>query len=593
MSDQGRLVLGRYRLVERVGHGGMGTVWRAEDELLGRHVAVKKLHVPPHLHDDELERLYERTRREARSAARIAHPNVTVVHDVVDDEGLPCIVMEYVPSVTLGDVLKQRGSLPVEEVARIGSAMAAALRAAHGAGVLHRDIKPANVLLGHDGRIVLTDFGIAVEPGAPSLTKTGELVGSIHYLAPERLRGGIADPGPASDLWSLGATLYQAVEGRHPFQRDTAIETAYAIAAHPHDPPRRAGELTSVIEGLLVKEPGQRMDAAEAAHLLHRATGQQTSGGQTSRTQQLPFSSEAPTRVGPEAGTPWPAQGRPGPATGNQRAAQDHPTPPTGGQWPGQEHPTPPTGARPPTGATTAPATATGGRGRRAALWSLAAVALAGAVTAGVTLWPDTGTTSANAGPQHSGTASDAARPSPSPSPGGHGEASGNGGASKDAEASSPPKPTPPPPVPSGYTLQRSEKGFSVPVQDGWSPQQRAGGGLTFVDPTNLAGLRVDVTKFAGSDPLQHWRDTQEEQTRRDTPGYERVRMDSTRFRGKPAGYWEFTFQGKERGFRAAEVGFSTDDGTQYVIYLSAPSEQWDHFKPAFDAAVEGIRLPE
>lgn len=205
----------RYRLVERIGRGGMGTVWLAEDELLGRPVAVKKLLVPPHLNDDEIETLYERTRREARSAARITHPHVVVVHDVVDDEGLPCIVMEYVPSVTLGDLLKREGALPPGEAARIGRSMAAALRAAHDAGVLHRDIKPANVLLGHDGRIVLTDFGIAVQSGTPSLTRTGELIGSIQYLAPERLRTGIAEPGPACDLWSLGATLYQAVEG-HP-----------------------------------------------------------------------------------------------------------------------------------------------------------------------------------------------------------------------------------------------------------------------------------------------------------------------------------------------------------------------------------------
>ncbi|MGN5382142.1 serine/threonine-protein kinase [Streptomyces lasalocidi] len=249
----------------------MGTVWRAEDELLGRYVAVKKLHVPPHLHDDEVQRLHERTRREARSAARITHPNVIVVHDVVDDEGLPCIVMEYIPSVTVSDLLKRQGTLPPVEAARIGRAMAAALRAAHDAGVLHRDIKPANVLLGHDGRIVLTDFGIAVEPGTPSLTRTGELVGSIHYMAPERLRAGIAEPGPACDLWALGATLYQAVQGSSPFQRGTPMETAYAIATEECPPPSKAGHLTSVIEGLLVKEPEQRMDAHEAERLLSRA----------------------------------------------------------------------------------------------------------------------------------------------------------------------------------------------------------------------------------------------------------------------------------------------------------------------------------
>ncbi|MEV4442506.1 serine/threonine-protein kinase, partial [Streptomyces sp. NPDC049577] len=215
-SESGRLIAGRYRLTERVGRGGMGTVWRAEDELLARQVAVKRLHVQPGLEEDELATLYERTRREARSAARINHPNVVVVHDVVEDGGLPCIVMEYVPSTTLGDLLKQRGTVGPEEAARIGRGMIAALRAAHAAGVLHRDVKPGNVLLGHDGRIVLTDFGIAHSTGTSTLTKTGEMVGSIDYISPERVKG--AKPGPAADLWALGATLYQALEGRPPFR---------------------------------------------------------------------------------------------------------------------------------------------------------------------------------------------------------------------------------------------------------------------------------------------------------------------------------------------------------------------------------------
>ncbi|HET6355821.1 serine/threonine-protein kinase [Streptomyces sp.] len=280
MSDRGRLIAGRYRLYERIGRGGMGTVWRAGDELLGREVAVKKLHVPHHLQDDELATLYERTRREARSAARINHPNVVVVHDVLEDEGLPCIVMEYVRSRTLGEVIKKDGPVSPLEAARVGRGMIAALRAAHRAGVLHRDVKPANVLLGLErdegddpgrpgGRVVLTDFGIAVASGTSTLTRTGELIGSFDYLAPERLRGG--GPGPASDLWALGATLYQALEGVAPFHRDTPIETAYAIAAEPYQPPRRAGALTPVIEGLLEKDPERRMTAEQVERLLSGA----------------------------------------------------------------------------------------------------------------------------------------------------------------------------------------------------------------------------------------------------------------------------------------------------------------------------------
>lgn len=269
MSDEGRRIAGRYTLTEQIGRGGMGTVWRADDEVLGRQVAVKRLHARPELSADELATLYERTRREARSAARIAHPNVIVVHDVVDDDGRPCIVMEYVPGPTLAELLKDGRTLPYQEAARIGLDMVAALRAAHAAGVLHRDVKPGNVLLGAGDRIVLTDFGIAMTDGTSTLTKTGEMVGSIHYMAPERIRG--LTPGTASDLWALGATLYQAVEGRPPFRRPTAMETAYAIAVDPLEPMKQAGPLEPLIEALLIKEPGERPTAQQTERALQTA----------------------------------------------------------------------------------------------------------------------------------------------------------------------------------------------------------------------------------------------------------------------------------------------------------------------------------
>ncbi len=327
VSDEGRLVAKRYRLAERIGRGGMGTVWRAADELLGRQVAIKQLHISPHLAADELATLYERTRREAQSAARIAHPNVVVVHDVVDDRGVPCIVMEYVPSTTLADVLKRKGRIEPEEAARIGRGMIAALRAAHAAGVLHRDVKPGNVLLGiggspgpghhtdgapgdreasgghravghgplGDGRVVLTDFGIAVASGTSTLTKTGELVGSIDYVAPERVKGG--KPGPASDLWALGATLYQAVEGRPPFRKNTAFETAYAIAVDELPPLRHAGVLAPLVEALLDKDPDVRPSAETVEWTLRAAAEAET---ELMRSSLLPETGDA-ARATPDA----------------------------------------------------------------------------------------------------------------------------------------------------------------------------------------------------------------------------------------------------------------------------------------------------
>ncbi|MFC4463260.1 protein kinase [Streptomyces xiangluensis] len=266
MSDEGRLIASRYRILDRIGRGGMATVWRAHDDLLGRQVAVKQLHSQPHLDDDELATLFERARREARSAARISHPNVVVVHDVVDDEGLPTIIMEYVPSTTLADLIEAHGPVPLEEVARTGRGVIAALRAAHRAGVLHRDVKPANVLLAEDGRVVLTDFGIAYASETSNLTRTGQLVGSVDFMAPERLVG--ATPGPEADLWALGATLFQAVDGRSPFLRDTVAQTMYAIAMEPAPEVRAAGPLTPLIQGLLASRPAERLSAEDAERLL-------------------------------------------------------------------------------------------------------------------------------------------------------------------------------------------------------------------------------------------------------------------------------------------------------------------------------------
>ncbi|MGW6887002.1 serine/threonine-protein kinase [Streptomyces chartreusis] len=563
MSDLGRLVADRYLLVERVGSGGMGTVWRAEDRLLGRHVALKKLHIPPHLQDDEVRTLYERTRREARSAARIAHPNVIVVHDVLDDEGLPCIVMEYIPSLTLSDVLKQRGPLPPAEAARIGRAMASALRAAHDAGVLHRDVKPGNVLLGDGGRIVLTDFGIAMESGTSSLTKPGELIGSIRYLAPERLKGAHPETGPASDLWALGATLYQAVEGRDPFRRATAIETAYAIATDPYDPPRSAGELAPVIEGLLVKEPGRRMDVHEVERRLADVTDGRVSGVESTGGRESAGRRESTGRS-ESAGWQEPAGWQDG---AGRRDGADEPTLRERTRTEPTQH-TADSGAD--SASTDRPERASKpGRGnrRRTVLWSVLAVTLV-ACLAGGTLWwlkgKDAGGSSAH----------------------------GSGADRPTSSASAPSSgPTTPPPVPSGYHLEDAGSGLSVPVPDGWEPKTLPGGELAYLDPTGLVGLRVNVVEFAGTDPVQHWRETEEEQTRRDNPGYERVRMASTTFRGRPAGYWEFTFDGTARKFRAAELAFASDDGTQYVIYLSAPNAQWHEYRPVFENATNGARV--
>ncbi|MGW0628719.1 serine/threonine-protein kinase [Streptomyces sp. NPDC002758] len=265
----GRLIAGRYRLLAKLGHGGMGTVWRAKDETVDREVAVKEPRVPDHLPEREQANVFERMRREARAAARLDHPAVVDVHDVAVVDGRPWIVMELVRGRSLGDAL-QEGTLDARAAARIGLQVLGALEAAHAAGILHRDVKPDNVLLGRHDRVVLTDFGIAQIEGETNLTDTGGFVGSPEYIAPERVLG--QRPGPASDLWSLGVVLYAATEGVSPFRRSNTPATLQSVLnATPAPPASARGPLAEAINGLLQKDPAHRPDAARVRGLLEAA----------------------------------------------------------------------------------------------------------------------------------------------------------------------------------------------------------------------------------------------------------------------------------------------------------------------------------
>ncbi|MEU9355766.1 serine/threonine-protein kinase [Streptomyces griseoloalbus] len=266
----GRLIAGRYRLLDRLGHGGMGTVWRAKDETVDREVAVKEPRVPDHLPERERANAFERMRREARAAARLDHPAVVNVHDVAVVDGQPWIVMELVQGRSLGAVLQEEGTLSAREAARVGLEVLGALEAAHAAGILHRDVKPDNVLLGRHERVVLTDFGIARIEGETNLTDTGGFVGSPEYIAPERVLG--QRPGPASDLWSLGVVLYAATEGVSPFRRSNTPATLQSVLnAVPAPPASARGPLAEVITGLLQKDPARRPNAAQVRAVLEAA----------------------------------------------------------------------------------------------------------------------------------------------------------------------------------------------------------------------------------------------------------------------------------------------------------------------------------
>ncbi|MGH3545666.1 MAG: serine/threonine-protein kinase, partial [Mycobacteriales bacterium] len=288
IPDQSRIIAQRYRIDDKLGAGGMGTVWRGWDTSLERPVAIKEVVIPAGVPHADAQRLRDRYMREARAAARLRHPNVVAVYDMIaqpPDEhnrhgGVVWTVMELVKARDLSAIIAQHHRLAPPIVARLGLQLATALTAAHTSGVLHRDVKPANVLVsippGEDittdsaaARVVLTDFGISSITGDPSLTRTGQLIGSPSYLAPERLstRG---DVGPAGDLWALGCTLYAAIEGRPPFYGDDPFVVMAAVMSHPVPPPTYAGALTSLLRGLLDKNPAHRWDADRTIAALHR-----------------------------------------------------------------------------------------------------------------------------------------------------------------------------------------------------------------------------------------------------------------------------------------------------------------------------------
>ncbi|MEV5488266.1 protein kinase [Streptomyces bobili] len=353
----GRTVGGRYRLLERIGSGGMGTVWRARDLLMDREVAVKEPRLPGDPQDEFHRRAAHRLYREVRAAARVDHPSAVSIHDVVVEEGeglpdgLPWIVMELVRGESLHEVLR-RGPLDPAEAARIGLAVLGALRAAHAVGIVHRDVKPANVLLGPHGRVALTDFGIAHIQGEESLTLSGEFVGSLEFIAPERMSGRGA--GPASDLWSLGVLLYAAVEGWSPFRRTTVESTLAAILAADLPEPKQAGPLAPLLVRLLARDPDERPAPADVAEVLEAATltgwpapsatAEPTEPQDTARLRE--FGDDVGTiRIGAEAEPPGepekPTGPQPGPQSEPDREPDPDSDPDPSAEAPSQPTPTP------------------------------------------------------------------------------------------------------------------------------------------------------------------------------------------------------------------------------------------------------------
>ena len=351
----GRVIAGRYNLQHPIGRGAMGVVWRARDQLLDRDVAVKEVVISALIGADERRNAYQRTLREARTAARLSHRGVVAVYDVAEEDGRPWIVMELVPSQSLDQVLVVEGRLPPARAGRIGQQLLSALAAAHSAGVLHRDVKPSNVLIstnrtgeGWDERAVLTDFGIAQFEGDPRLTQTGMVMGSPGFTAPERIRG--SDATPASDLWSLGATIYAAVEGRGPYeQRGGAITTMSAIINEDAPVAPHAGQLAPIIAALLRRAPSARPSALAAARMFAQVLPQLPETTEEPQAMSHPptvRSAYVPPPAEPLASTPVTApdsarSGKPAPtkepAVKDQAAAVKAPEEPAGEAQEAQE----------------------------------------------------------------------------------------------------------------------------------------------------------------------------------------------------------------------------------------------------------------
>ncbi|MGN9839433.1 serine/threonine-protein kinase [Nonomuraea sp. H19] len=592
MSDRkqdGRRIAGRYQLQEPIGRGGMGIVWRAHDELLDRTVAVKEVRYAAAL-GEEVQLLNRRTMREARAAARFEHPNVIVVHDVIEEDGRPWIVMQLVQSRSLGAVIKQDGPLPPKRVAEIGLAVLDALHRAHEAGVLHRDVKPENVLLADDGRVVLTDFGIATLETETQLTVTG-LAGTPAFIAPERLKG--LPARRESDLWALGATLYTAVEGRSPHERGMALATMHAVLTDEPDPAPHAGPLTAVISGLLAKEPVQRLTYEETGRLLRQAIAQASPQATTQFPVAQPLTVPSPAKPAKAAKPVKAAKPRKAPYQPVLHQApveDDTPTnpdlvpppavPETGARL------TPATGGAPENPEPPAESTMDAGKVDRRRAGPVIAAAVAVVLVAGMGGY--LGLRSAPTGgedtpePDNSQVVAVTATPSqasPSASQPPSATPSTSPSAAPTAAPSASPSPSPTKTadvLPAGWHWYKDKKwGFTIGLPKGWDVWDRSGRQVKFKGPASApnAYVMVEEAENPGTDPYKDWK-KQEPSLKRNFPGYKKIGIEKVDYM-KAAADWDFTWNTNTGTTRVRNRGFVTNNGRAYAIYWHVLQSHW------------------
>ena len=610
VSGPGCVVAGRYELLDRIGQGAMGTVWRARDQVLARDVAVKEVRLPDRMPARDREILRGRTLREARVSAKLSHPCVVTVHDVIEADGTPWIVMELVAARSLERVLAEDGPLPPRRVAEAGTMLLGALASAHAAGIVHRDVKPGNVLLTGDGRAVLTDFGIAAVDGDPALTQTGMVVGTPGFCAPERIRG--APASPASDLWSLGATLHAAVEGRGPFDGNGSPMAVLASIVHSDPPPARsAGPLGAVIAALMSRDPAQRPDEARAAQLLADAVaglgaapgaagtspasasaepvlatagpGSASAGPASARIDRtgFPASDGATVAAGPGLAAFAPGAGgllADPPAAPFARAIGTSRLPAAPGPFPAGPGPglfpaaagpavIPATGPPPlPVSMGAAPVPAGAGAashpgarppaGRRLLVLGIAAAV----AVAGLVWWLVAG-------------------------PSAHGRASGANGAAAPAAR----------PLPAGYRWYTrpaggaGAPGFTMAAPTGWQAHRR-GAAAYLRNPASGGIIGVTLASATVGGPVREARILERAALARGTfTGYHRIAITPFLVRGKLAGAWRFSYRqpgtGLMEGLVVVSRVTSPGSGRPYELMAAAPSSSWPQTMAAFAEA--------
>lgn len=629
MPSTPRLLGDRYRLVQVVASGGMGQVWEAVDELLGRTVAIKEVRFPSDVPEEERAVMGERTMREAKLTARLTHRGIITIYDVICVEDRPFIVMELVRAPSLARQIDEHGPQPPTEVAELGLQLLDALSVAHGQGILHRDVKPSNVLLAPH-RVVLTDFGIATSENDATLTSTGLLVGSPAYMAPERLRG--EDIGPPADIWSVGATLYAAVEGVPPFRAGTTIGTITAVLVDEPERPYVGGQLREAIVGMLDKDVSTRLTGTEAVDLLHMAVRERTAQVvPPAFGDALPGLGHQPPVMAPVA--PWnhPLHvgddgvghlvAPPVPVTSFSFVATPPPSPP-GDIWNATEGRGGGAGLalgvdRSGRASQLADDVPEAGGGRGSGRWITAALLLAAAIAAVALIWTrltDSGQSTSNnsnagthrnntSGPQHPGRHVGRGPSRQHQKPHHHRPSQRSPLTTPPSQSpvttSSPPPSTSPsstPPTtsatsgggagaPAGYQLVSDPLGFQVAVPDGW---QRRYTGATYVDyvsPVNSAMyLRIDQTPQAKPSAVGAWRQYEPSLASR-LPGFHLVRLQPVAYRQWQAADLEWTWQGSNGTLHVLDRGFITDP-RGFALLMSGPDATWQSESlPVFDVA--------